>query len=276
VPQEQQQQPQPEVIPEPAPESPEVPQSGIDPALEAALQNPAVRAALEQQYVAVQQQQQAYAAAVQQNAQAALVSVASNFPELQNLTSPDQVNLVIRTIARTDRPRAEAMVRHLENTSRLVQEHNRVYAAQQQQQQRAHAQQFEQFSRAADNEIDAYAKKQGVSADQYREIQTEARTMLKEYGLSDQQLQTLWATSPEFRSFPSQRMMMDAARFRLSQKSLASKQVKTVPTVQRPGVGNLERMPESDYHLDKLNARLNQTGSVKDAAALINARRARR
>src|SRR5262249_26036644 len=108
-----------------------------------------------------------------------------------------------------------------------------------------------------------------------KEIEQETFAMLREYGMSDADIRHSWNSNPAFRSFPAQRVMADAARYRISQRSMQSKVSRPVPVVQRPGVAT-ERTPEADITIQRLNTRLNTTGNYRDAAALLNARRASR
>ena len=82
-----------------------------------------------------------------------------------------------------------------------------------------------------------------------------------------------WNNNPLFRSAASQRILYQAAKYEMSQKGIATKAVREVPQVQRPG-SPLERGNERDYQLDRLNAKLNASGSARDAANLLIARRA--
>jgi hypothetical protein len=128
-------------------------------------------------------------------------------------------------------------------------------------------QQFQEYGRRSDDAFDAYARTQ-VSAEQMREIKQEASNMLRDYGASEQEIVWNWQNNAAFRSVAAQKMMFDAARWRLSQRSIKSKVFAPVPTVQAPS-SPAARGSEQDYSMRQLEKRLSETGSAKDAAALL-------
>jgi hypothetical protein len=135
-------------------------------------------------------------------------------------------------------------------------------------------QQWQEFSRAADDQFETYVRTQ-LPDGQTDELKKEAQAMLRDYGLTDQEITWQWNNNPSFRSFPAQKMMMDAARWRMSQKSIESKKFRPVPTVQRPG-SPTERVPQTDYEIKQLGAKLDRsrgTQAVRAAADLLIAKR---
>jgi hypothetical protein len=72
-----------------------------------------------------------------------------------------------------------------------------------------------------------------------------------------------------------QRMMYDAGKYRLMMKARDAAATKPVPPVQRPG---LARTPAERGHADvrTLNAKLSNSGDIRDAVALYNARKSSR
>src|SRR5262249_9692084 len=143
------------------------------------------------------------------------------------------------------------------------------------QQYQARAQQaqreFQTFANSSDAEFDNYARSQ-VGDQHYSEIQQEVRAMLRDYGLTDEQISREYNSNASFRSFAGQRLMFDAARWRLANKGVASKVARSVPQVRKPG-SPLDRGNERDYQLDRLSAKLDKTGSARDAANLLIAQR---
>ncbi len=261
--------PQSDAIPTPEP----IKTTDLDPEVKAALENPKVLNAISEQVAQGTFQTQAaadaFAAATAQNAIAATAALIGQFPELSNL-SPEQVPIAIQTLARSNPERAADMVRHIEGVTGMVREAQRAQVARS-----AIAQhQFQQAARAEDEKWDRWARSQ-VSEHQLEGIRKETRAMLQEYGLNDRDIQTMWESNPAIRSFAGQRILMDAARWRQAQGAAKTKAVKPVPTVQQPG-SPAARGSERDYSLGKLSAELNESKSVKAAAALLSARRARR
>src|SRR5262249_41893843 len=122
---------------------------------------------------------------------------------------------------------------------------------------------------------DEYRAQAGFTDEQMNEIGKEALQALKDYGASEQEVAYHWQTNPAMRSLPMQKMMLDAVRYRRLGKTLEQKKMRPVPLGQRPG-SPLERAPESEVRLDQLRSRLDATGSPKDAAAYLTAKRAAR
>jgi hypothetical protein len=136
-----------------------------------------------------------------------------------------------------------------------------------------YAKDFGRKAQAADADYFEYEKAQGLPFDQLEAIRNEARSMWRDYGVTDQQLALEWNTNLALRSAGVQRAMFDLAKFRLTARSLASKAVRPgIPVVQRPG-SPVERARDSDVQIDRLNAKLDRTGSARDAANLLIAQR---
>jgi hypothetical protein len=282
---QQQEVPQQEVPQQEVPQ-PEVNQAGDDEVVRLLQSNPRLLNAINQevgQHAAqAEHARQSYAQAVTQNATAALAACLSYFPEIQQCNTNEQLTAALHAISKTNPQRYNEIAQHLGRVRNLVGEAQRVAAVQQQAQaqqqeaqwaayQQQYAQAWTQGAKAAD---DQYAKfSQQYSAEQNAEITKEAMSMLRDYGMTDADIAYQWNNNPSFRSFPAQRMMHDAARWRMLGRGSESKRVKTAPQVQRPG-SPAERVPDSDYRLDKLRAKLDASGSARDAAAYLTARRA--
>jgi hypothetical protein len=256
-------------------------QAPADDEVARALQNPKVLAAI-QDYVGHANQQaaavaQQYVAATQQNASAAAAALLHSYPELQGLTDPQQLRTAIQVTAKQNPQRAQAMVNHVEAVRRVVGEWQQAAGAQQAAYQQAAQQQFNAWGKACDDAFDAWAGEQ-VSGAELEAIRDEACEMMKEeYGATAEQLGQAWHSNPTMRSLQGQKMIFEAARNRLHRKSIASKLVKgNIPTVQRPGSGNLERPTANEAELSALGKRLDKLGTVKAAADLLIARRGRR
>ena len=72
-----------------------------------------------------------------------------------------------------------------------------------------------------------------------------------------------------------QLLLRDAVRYRDAQAAAKSAQHKPVPHVQRPGPAPA-RNADADGRVKDLTERLNRTGTLRDAAALLAAQRAAR
>jgi len=257
---------------------PEQQQQAGDDEVARALQNPKVLAAV-QDYVGQANAQanaaaQYYVQATQQNASAAAAALLHSYPELQGLTDPAQLQVAIGVVAKSNPQRAQAMVGHVEAVRRVLGEWQQAAGAQQAAYQQVAQQEFSRWGSFQDSEFDSWAAKE-CSESELKAIQQEAREMLKqEWGATDQQLAQAWASNPNLRSLPAQKMIYEAAKKRRARKSIASKLQKPVPgVVQRPGSGNVERMPAADAEIKYRSNKLDKTGNWKDAAELLIARR---
>jgi hypothetical protein len=239
----------------------------------AALRNPKVLAAVQEtaQYYAAtaEQARQAYAAGLAQNAAAAAYSLVGSFDELAGVP-PDQIGVAISVLQKSNPARAAEITAHINQVRTLVNEHQKHQAAVQQQQQAQARQQFDVAARNADAEFDAYAKSQVTDA-QLDEIKHEALSYLRDLGMTEEQVRWEYSNG-SLRSYAAQRLVFDAVRYRRAMRGIEQKVARPVPVVQRPG-SPLARAPDSEIQHKQLSDRLNKTGSVKDAAALLIARR---
>jgi hypothetical protein len=179
-------------------------------------------------------------------------------------------------VAKSNPQRAQQMVNHIEGVRRVIGEWEWAARSRQQVDQQQQRQQWRQWSKVQDSEYEDFASKE-ASPEERKAIEAEAWALMRaEYGATDEQIAQAWQSNPNLRSLGAQRLLFRAARESLARKSIASKQVRNnIPTVQRPGSGNVERMPAADAEIAALNRRLNKSGSPKDAAELLTAMRAR-
>ena len=101
-----------------------------------------------------------------------------------------------------------------------------------------------------------------------------AMGVLKDLGFNDQELSDLWngRGAMSLRDHRVQLLIRDGVRYRDAQAATRSAAVRPVPSVQRPGAA-APRGAEADARLSALNTKLEQSGSLKDAAALLAAQR---
>ena len=98
--------------------------------------------------------------------------------------------------------------------------------------------------------------------------------VLKDLGYNDQELSDLWngRGAMSLRDHRVQLLIRDGVRYRDAQAAARSAAVRPVPSVQRPGAA-APRGADADARLSALNSKLEQSGSLKDAAALLAAQR---
>ena len=217
-----------------------------------------VRAAVEEELGKAAQTQQAYATGLQNaNAfsQAALIEVA---PELANLPL-DQFAQGLQALQHVNPQRYQSVLSLLNRVGALQAEQQRQH-----QQQR---QQLDHFMRAEDVKFERMIS---VTPAQRDQIGTEMVEYAGELGISRDQLIHLFQTEPLLRHSSFQKIIYDAVQARIRAKARPVP-TRAVPPVQRPGVSAPRN--HAAENLSALNSRLEKSGSLKDAAALLQARR---
>jgi hypothetical protein len=275
------------------PAQPEVPQPEAQPAqedrnqkIQRMLQDPDFLAAAQESIQAQAQQaeqaRQTYEQAVLQNANVTLANISARYPELRNV-GLDQWPTVLQTLQTSNPQRFQQISQELQGTRANLEQAAQVMASQQQQYQQqlnqaasTAAQRFNAAARDADADFSDYAKAQNVSDGQLKEIRAEAFAMLRE-SMTVEQIAAEYNSNWLFRSAQSQRILMDAARYRLAQKNLAKNAAqKPVPPVQRPGQGRADFVDARDASTRELSAKLTHDGTLKSATELLIARRQNR
>ncbi len=195
----------------------------------------------------------------------AQVGFLGQFPELTSI-SPEILPVALEQMSRQD-PQRFARVRDMiANTEQLI--------AQQRQESRRQAemtrQNFLEFAKSEDARLDTMLKGEPKGAQ--RAVTTEIFDSAKASGVEPAELVRLFNSEPLMRNAVFQRMMYDAGKYRLMMKAKDAVATKPVPPVQRPG---LARTPAERANTDlrTLNARLSNSGNIKDAVALYNARK---
>jgi hypothetical protein len=94
----------------------------------------------------------------------------------------------------------------------------------------------------------------------------------KEAGVEPAEFIRLFGSDPLMRNAHFQKMMYDAGKYRLAQKTAPKAAVRNVPPVQRPGVA-ASRTSANAATISALTAKLDRTGSLRDAQALLAAQR---
>ena len=239
----------------------------LDPEIEKALSNPKVKEAIAAQINEAESVRHTYSKAVDTANDFACASFIENFPEIAGLPL-EQWEGALAAMAQREPDRFNRAVGTL---NRVVQ----LQAAQQQQQQQRAAverQQFEAYSKEQDA---IFADKtKDIPAAQMRAIEAELPKMLKEYGADARQFLEAIGNQSAFPRAAAERIMVDAAKYRLLIQAPKAVAAKNLPPVHRPGVrGAITSSRDGD--ISSLDGRLSATGSIKDAVALYTARKAR-
>jgi hypothetical protein len=210
--------------------------------------------------------------------QQALADSAQAANEFQDLRSPED----FQRLAQTDPARAkrfhDAVQRHQDLRQReqaLAVELGKVRA----QQQQVAIAQYAQFARAHDRACEELIPEMRPNADPAvrRNLQQASKEILYEAGFSDAELNAAWNNGGSFhlRDARAQKILADAARWRLAQAKAKTASIKPVPPVQRPGVSGVGPS-HAEGELNAISQRLTRSGSIKDATELRKAMLAQR
>lgn len=253
---------------EPADTSEQAASTALDPELARALEHPQVRQAIEQQLGEAEKTRQDYLNGLAAATQIAQVSFISQFPELANV-APDNLPGALEQMSRQDPARFARVQAMVTTTEQLF--------AQQQEESRRQAemtrQGFRNYAQTEDTRFETALK--GETAATRAAVAAEIVASAKASGVEARELMRLFNSEPLMRHAVFQRMMYDAGKYRLAMKARDAIAARSVPPVQRPGIA---RTPAEREHADlrTLNARLSNSGDIKDAVALYHAKKSSR
>lgn len=241
---------------------------GLDPELERALNHPQVRHAIDEQVAEVEKVRQGYLDGLAAATQIAQVSFVSQFPELVGV-APENMPSALAHLSQQD-PARFAQVQALVTTTEHL-------FAQRQQEDHRQAEiarhDFLSFAKSEDARLDGMLKDEPKETQ--RAVTQEIMASAKASGIKPAEFMRLFNSEPLMRNAVFQRMMYDAGKYRLMMKARDAAAVKVVPPVQRPGAA-ATRSEREHADLRRLNAKLSNSGDIKDAVALYHARRSGR
>jgi hypothetical protein len=138
---------------------------------------------------------------------------------------------------------------------------------------------YQQWALQSDEATEKLVPELGPTADPRAKmlLQQTAADLLKEVGYSDHELRHAWQNGGQFylRDARAQKIIADAARFRISQQRAKEAIKAPLPPVQRPGVAQ-NPTSYSDQMIQAARQELNKSGSIKAATALRRAQYAAR
>ena len=207
----------------------------------------------------LEQARQQYEAIAQQQYQ--MLASSGEFADIQS--PADEMRLAKEDVLRHAQYQA--------HKSALQESQRATYEAQARQQQ-----QFQQELQTWGNEQDKLAMDAIPEAkDQvkWKSLRESSVNYLKDVGFSDSELTQLWNGGSALRDHRVQRIIADAAKAKSAQAKLETSKAKPLPPVQRPGVAQPKGAALA-AQVQTLDQKLTKTGSVKDAVALLKARRA--
>jgi hypothetical protein len=250
----------------PQPETP----PAIDPEIARALQNPKVRDALQAEVAGAEAARQQYTQAATEAAELAASALYSSFPELRGLNA-QQIGGALQVIAAQNPARYEQLRAQLAQTHQLYTASVQAKAAQQQRT----AAQFQQYAAQNDAAMERFLKSEPPET-VARVKQEIAAIAEKDYGIGRAEFTALLQSQPVMRAAAFQRMMYDAAKYRLALRSAAERAPPAAPPVMRPGVARPPLAADDAHVLDAQTAFRNNPNPKTAAAVLVAKREARR
>ena len=212
---------------------------------------------------AVELARQTYEAALPQLLQTLQQQQAGEFADIKSMAD-------VERLAREDWPRYLLWDLQQKKVAEVTQH---MLAAQHRQAQ----EKLTQFVEFAKRQDDLFKERVPDMADDTKaaELQRQALAVLSDLGFDEAELVPLWNGQKELslRDHRLQLLIRDATLWREAEKKAKAAATKPVPPVQRPGAAT-SRQGTDEARVQHLTQRLEQTGSLRDAAALVRARRA--
>lgn len=239
---------------------------GLAPEVEQALKHPQVRQAIEQELAQVDAAKQQYSQALNVANQYAQASLLDHFPELQGVPVERWAE-GIAILHQSDPQRVAHAMGVLQRLDTL----QTTQAQWQQRQAIEQQQQFESYAKAEDAKFEQMSEWAGLGKTEQAKVSTAVLEYAGELGIDKPTLVHLMKTNPVMRNAAFQKMMVDAARYRMQKAAPAKAIPKPVPAVQRPGIAQ-SKSERSGANLGALREKLQSSGSVEDAFALYQAK----
>jgi hypothetical protein len=233
----------------------------------ALLANPKFQAAITAKVTEADTQRAQYEAAVADASKFAAASLFNDLPELAEMPLDQWAN-AINEMHQRDPARARVALSRLQALAKVEQASQQIKA---------------QKTAREQTDFKAYAAKEnarfadmtkGISAKEMAAIEAHVPKMLAESGADVRSFLEAISNQTTFPRASAEALLVKAARYDLLMKNAKAAPTRVVPAVQRPGVAE-PRMNSADTGIAALNAKLNRTGNLKDAAALLSARRSK-
>jgi len=252
--------------------SPETPgdrwDARLDPDLARALQHPQVVHAIEEKIAEAEQVRQSYVDGLVAATQIAKASFLSQFPEMAGI-APEHLSGALELMSRQDPAKFARIRATIESTERLLAQHSQESSRQAE----LARQNFRNLAQREDARLDSMLK--GESKATQQAVSAEIVASAKASGVEPGELFRLFETEPLMRNATFQRMMYDAGKYRLMMKARDAATARPLPPVQRPGMA-ASPAERAQADIRTLSSRLSNTGDIKDAVALYNARKSSR
>jgi len=241
---------------------------GLDAELDKALRHPQVLKAIEERVGEAEKTRQAYLDGLVAATQIAQASFLNQFPDVAGI-APEHLPAALAQMSQQDPTKYARIQSTIESTNRLL-----AQQAQEGRRQAEMAQQnFRSFAQSEDVRLDGMLK--GESKTMQQAVSAEIMASAKVSGVEPAELLRLFNSDPLMRNAVFQHMMYDAGKYRLMMKAKDAAAAKPVPPVLRPGTSS-SSAERAQADVRTLSARLSNSGDIKDAVALYNARKSGR
>jgi hypothetical protein len=244
----------------------------VDPIADA-LGNPVIADAIKQQLDETYAVRQAMESKLQNLALVVENQLASRYPELAGLKDHADLNARMQAISHANPGRAQFIQQNLTNdlqaAQQVIQANNQAQASKEAAQQ---AQRAEIAQRNLAQLKEAYRDDPFVnSPDSDRALDA----AVSKHGLTRADVQAAIARSPDMSHPAFMSLLVDGLKYQQLQQAPAKAITKPVPPVQRPGVARGFAAVNHEGDVRALSQKLNQSGSIDDAMALLRAQRGR-
>jgi len=245
----------------------EVPDEGdLDPIVQEALKHPQVRQAIEEQIGRADLARQSYDEALHAVGGILRDVVFAQFPELRS-DNAQQFEVALTQLSQRD-PARYGEARALADRLSAVQT---AQLHQEQQRDAEQRREFADYAKLEDARFDRLVK--GEKPETVQKVSNEIIAYAAELGVPRGQFLELCATEPIMRNAAFQKMMYDAASYRLLQRARSEVVRKVVPPVQRPGVAADVRAALSEGDMRALNTKFANDPTIRNAADVLAAQR---
>jgi hypothetical protein len=234
----------------------------IDPEIEKALSNPRIAEAISKQIGEAEQQRSHYSAGLEAATTIAQQAFISSFPEFASVPQ-EQHGAVLAALQQHNPARFNQLYNLVASTQGVFQAREQEH----QRQTESKRADFAKYARAEDAKFADMMKGETMMP----KIQHEIISAIKDYGHDPKDFFERYASEPILRDAAMQRMMVDAAKYRLIMKAPKAVATPNRPPVQRPGVSRGQS--SANESLQNLEAKFNGSGRVEDAAAFLTAQR---
>ena len=223
-------------------------------------QTAAERKAIEADKRAAEQVRQQYESQIPIVLSAIQQAIGAEFPDIKTVEDEQR-------LAREDWPR---YAQYLAKQRQLAQWQAEAENAHQRQKHEAETN-WQKWREAQDQEVEKFLG--SIPENERNALAKEAKAGLLEYGFTEEQISELYNGSV-LRSAPLQKMMADAARYRIAKRNAAKPTAKPVPPVQKPG--NAVKSPNRALETQIAALEAKDSLTLKEATALFNLKGQRR